>query len=90
MLLQNGVKFRLVTGCDITAGFTSRETSQNVVFIDHSVKIAQIVTPSGSATRGIFMDRSSGLWILLLLPMRNTSSGKVHGFTRAQRMAKDS
>lgn len=91
MLLQKGVKFRLVTSCDITAGFTSRETSQNVVFTDHSVKISQIVAPSGFATRDIFMDRSSGLWMLLFFPttMRNTSSGKVHGLTRACRMAKD-
>lgn len=89
MLLQNGLKFRLVTGCDTTAGFTSRRTSQNTVFTDHSVKLAQIVTSSGFATSDIFMDRSSGLCVLLFFPVRNTSSGKVHGLARAQRMAKD-
>lgn len=46
-LLQNGVKFRLVTGRDITAVLkASRKTSQNVTFTDPSVKTAQIVATS--------------------------------------------
>lgn len=82
---------KMVTGCGITAGFTSRETSQNVVFTDHSVKMAQIVTPSGFATRDIFMDRSSGFVDAIVSSQNHEEHQlcKVHGLTRVHRMAKD-